>query len=241
MIIKTRGIVFRTIKYSETSFIVDIYTEERGLRKYIISGVRSKRSKVSASLLQAMSLVDLVVYHRDDKELTRIKEIRPAHIYQKIPFQIQRGAVGLFMIEVAQKSIKEAEENQALFNFLFNSFVLLDKSEYSIANVHLHFLLELTTFLGFMPGEIFSDEKPYFDMKEGVFARTVVDHRYSLEPEKGAIIYALLECSNEKSHQIKISRSMRQTLVDDLLTFYRLHIENFPTINSHMILKQIME
>ena len=81
MLIKTRGIVFKSIKYSETSLIVDIYTEEKGLRKYLISGVRSKKAKTSAGLFQVMSLVDLVAYHRDDKDLTRIKAIKHNYVY----------------------------------------------------------------------------------------------------------------------------------------------------------------
>lgn len=241
MIIKTRGIIFKAIKYSETSMIVDIYTEEKGLRKYIISGVRSKRAKVSASLLQPMTLVDLVVYHREDREMTRIKEIRPAFIYQTIPFEIQRGAVGLFMIEVAQKAIRESEENRPLFHFLFNSFCYLDSTEESIANLHLHFLLELTTFLGFMPGEICSVEQPYFNLKEGVFVTYAPTHRHYLSKEDSAVMYQLLEITQQHSHNVRMTRTMRHSLLRDLLTYYQLHIENFPTINSHTILREVME
>ncbi|MBK9016857.1 MAG: recombination protein O N-terminal domain-containing protein [Saprospiraceae bacterium] len=59
MLIKTRGIVFKAKKYSETSVIVDVFTEEKGLRSYIVSGVRSKRPTVSAGLLQPMTPVEL--------------------------------------------------------------------------------------------------------------------------------------------------------------------------------------
>lgn len=241
MIIKTRGIVFRAIKYSESSMIVDIYTEEKGLRKYIISGVRSKRAKVSASLLQAMTLVDLVVYHREDRTMTRIKEIRPAFIYQTIPFDIQRGAVGLFMIEVAQKAIRESEENPQLFHFLFESFCYLDRTENSIANLHLHFLLELSTFLGFMPGEMCSEEQPYFNLKDGVFVTYAPTHRHYLDKEDSAILYQLLEVSQVQSHEVRMNRTSRHNLLKNLLIYYQLHIENFPTINSHIILQEVME
>ena len=112
MLIKTKGIIFQTRKYSETSIIADVYTEEKGFRKYIISGVRKKNAKVSASLLQVMSIVDLVVYERPDRDLTRIKEIKPAYLYRSIPFEVRKGAVGLFMIEVARKTIREVEENK---------------------------------------------------------------------------------------------------------------------------------
>ena len=67
MLIKTQGIVFKSIKYRETSVISDIYTREKGLRDYIFRGVRSKRAKVKASLLQVMSVVDMVAYERTEK------------------------------------------------------------------------------------------------------------------------------------------------------------------------------
>lgn len=241
MLIKTRGIVFKSIKYSETSMIVDIYTEEKGLRKYIISGVRSKRAKVSASLLQSMTLVDLVVYHRDDRELTRIKEIRPAFIYQTIPFDVRRAAVGLFMIEVAQKAIRESEENRALFQFLFDSFCYLDLTDQPVANLHLHFLLELTTFLGFMPGEICSADQPYFNLKDGVFVTYAPTHRHYLNQEESALLYQLIEVAQQNCHRIPMNRATRRSLLHHLLTYYQLHIENFPTINSHTILEEVME
>ena len=124
MLIKTRGIIFRAKKYSVTSLIVDIYTEEKGLRSYIISGVRKKRSAVSASLLQMMSLVDMVAYHRDDKDLTRIKEIKAAHVFQSLPFDVRKSAVGQFMIEIVRKTLRETEENPTLFEFhCFTPFV----------------------------------------------------------------------------------------------------------------------
>ena len=80
MLIKTRGIVFRSLKYGETSLIVDIFTEERGLRSYLINGVRSKRGKVKASLLQIMSLVEIVAYDKHERGLNRVKEIHPGRV-----------------------------------------------------------------------------------------------------------------------------------------------------------------
>ncbi len=54
--------------------------------------------------------------------MTRLKEVRPAHVYTRIPFDVYRGTVGLFMLEVTRNSIKEAEENPALFSFLYEAF-----------------------------------------------------------------------------------------------------------------------
>ncbi|MEL6276480.1 MAG: recombination protein O N-terminal domain-containing protein, partial [Bacteroidota bacterium] len=55
MLITTRAIIFRATKYQESSLILDAYTELKGLRKYIISGVRKAKARTPASLLQVMN------------------------------------------------------------------------------------------------------------------------------------------------------------------------------------------
>jgi len=240
MLIKTRGIVFRAIKYSESSLIVDIYTEAKGLQKYIVRGVRSKKAKIKASLLQVMSLVDLVGYFREDRELHHIREIRPAYVYQSLPFELRKGAVGLFMAEVARKAIRQSEEHQALFGFLFHYFCALDRSEQSFANYHLHFALHLTTFLGFMPVGGYDPATPYFDLKEGQFIPETPDHPFHLPPELSHPMSHLLENRLEHCHQVRLTASQRRELLGHLLDYYRLHIENFPEIHAHRILQEVL-
>lgn len=239
MLLKTRGIVFRAIKYSETSLIVDIYTEARGLRKYIISGVRKARSSVSAGLFQVMSLVEIVAYEREGKDLNRLKEIRPAYIFTTIPFDLRKGAVGLFMAEIARKTIREAEENQPLFEFFFTSFQYLDQTTHPVGNLHLHFMLELTTFLGFTPGGDFSPETSYFDLQEGTFVTETGSHPHFLDVSLANILYQLLESNLANSHEVKIGREERRKLLQSLLDYYRLHMESFPEINAHLILQEV--
>ena len=70
-----QGIVLRSVKYSESSVICDVYTRELGLRTYIASGVRSKKSNISPNWVRPMALVEAVVYHREKKDINRIKEI----------------------------------------------------------------------------------------------------------------------------------------------------------------------
>jgi DNA repair protein RecO (recombination protein O) len=241
MLIKTRGIVFRTIKYSETSLITDIYTEEKGLQRYIINGVRSKKAKVKASLLQVMSLLDLVAYHREGRDLHRIRELRPAFVYRSIPFSVRKGAVGLFMVEVARKTIRETEAHRALFDFLYDTFRFLDTTEHPVANLHLNFLLHLAAHLGFTPGGDYGRETPFFDLQEGVFVSRAPGHPYSLDEEKSRLLYNLLCISPTETHAIRMAGQTRRTLLESLLNFYRLHIDNFPPINSHLILQDILE
>lgn len=236
MLIKTRGIIFKALKYSETSLILDIYTEEKGLRKYIISGVRNKRSKVKTGLLQAGTLVDMVAYFRDNKPMNRIKEIKAAQIYESIPFELMKGTISLFMIELAQKTIKEEEANQELFHFLFTRFATLDKLAQINPNYHLHFMLDLSAYLGFYPGGSWSLETPWLNMRDGKFVKDEPLHQYALGRDLSEKVGLLL-----KKEVVKITRIDRQKIVQKLIDYYRIHVENFNGLNTHEILKEVLE
>ncbi len=240
MIIKTRGIVLRSMKYSETSIIVDVYTELKGLRTYIISGVRKRNSQVPAGLLQVLSLVDLVVYFREGKSMNRIKEIKAAHIYEKVPFDVFRSAVGMFIIELTRKTIRESEENEDLFLYLYNTLVVLDQSEFPINNIHLTFMIGLSAFLGFQPTLNDFGENSFFDLQEGVFGDDEPTHHHFLEQENNTFFKKFLHTSVEDCHNIKMSRAERKSLLENMITYYKLHLENFKDLNTHSILERIL-
>jgi len=240
MLLKTRGLIFRATKYGDSSLILEVYTEQRGIRKYIVSGVRKARSRTPASLVQPMNLVDIVAYERDGKELTRLKEVRPAHVYTGIPFDVYRGTIGLFLLEVTRNAIREAEENPALFRFLFDSFVFLDTTAGPIAHLHLHFLLELTTHLGFLPSGTHSNDTPLFDLKEGCFTGPHPGHTEYLDEDRAAFMYRLLHAERSDLAAIRSTREDRLGLLTDLLRYYRHHIEGMREVNSLKILREVM-
>ncbi|CAH0999030.1 DNA repair protein RecO [Neolewinella maritima] len=240
MLLKTRAIIFRSTKYGDSSLIMEAYTEERGIRKYIVSGVRKARSSTPASKLQLMNLVDLIAYERPGKDLTRIKEVQPAFIYTRIPFEVERGTIGLFMLEVARNSIRESEENPSLFHFLYESFAFLDSTAGPINNIHLHFLLELTAHLGFLPSGDHSPATPLFDLREGQFIGGFPGHTEYLDPHRAGLMYRLLHADRQALADIRLSREERSGLLTDLLRYYRYHIEGMREINSLDILRTVM-
>lgn len=240
MLLKTRGLIFRATKYGDSSLILEVYTEARGIRKYIVSGVRKARSRTPASLVQPMNLVDLVAYEREGKELTRLKEVRPAHVYTRIPFDVYRGTIGLFMLEVARNAIREVEDNTELFGFLFDSFVFLDTTDGPIGNIHLHFLLELTVHLGFLPSGAYSGSTPYFDLREGAFVSSFPGHRDYLDEERAELFFQLLHADRSELANIRMNRAARLELLDHLVLFYRHHVEGMREINSLKVLREVM-
>lgn len=241
MLLHTRGIVFRSLKYGETSVIADIYTEEKGLRAFIGGSVRTARARMPYGLFQPMTVVDLVAYYRDDSEhLNRLKELRASEVFSAIPFDIRRGAVALFMAEVCRKSIHAGEENPELFEFLLANLRWLDSSEQPIANLHLHFLLHLSGYIGFQLQDE-PDGEVFFDLKEGVFGPVPPLHSLYLEPEQAMPLLDFLHLPREECHRVSLGRPERKALLKGLLQFYQLHVAGFETVHTPDILELVME
>lgn len=240
MLIKTRGIVFRTLKYGETSVITDIFTEEKGLCSFIGGGVRTAKARMPFNLFQPMMVVDLVAYHREGAGPSRLKELRAAEVWTATPFDIRRGAVALFMAEVCRKSIQEAEEHGELFDFLLGNLRWLDASPHPIANLHLHFLLGLSGFLGFQPQDPEEDGELFFDLTDGTFSPMPANHAFLLEPDQARQMLEILAAPLELVHEIPLQRAQRKVLLNKLLQFYQLHLPGFKSVNTPEILEMVL-
>ncbi|GLR18055.1 DNA repair protein RecO [Portibacter lacus] len=240
MLVKTKGIILRSLKYGETSLILDIYTQDYGLNSYIIGGVRNKKSKTQAGLCQIMSLVEVVAYHKNTKGLFRIKEIASSHLYQRIPFEIRRSSVGMFMTEILKNTIKEDEENTSLFEFIYYWFLHLDLSSESVSNVHLLFMIELAEQIGIQPRDNFSINNPYFDLMAGQFVSKLPDHHQFLDADQSEWLYDLMMQERNYVHELKLTNTQRRILLDKLILFYKLHIESIKELHTYSILNEIL-
>ncbi len=219
MLFKTRGIVFRFTKYGETSIIANIFTEQFGLQSYIVNGVRSKSSKNKIALYQPLTLLDLVVYHKENANVMRIKEIRCLYPYQTIHQDIRKSAIAMFLNEVVNKAVKEQSQAEEICSFMIDSLTALDQID-TPENFHLIFLLKLSRFLGFGPQT--NDE--------------VLDG-WLLDREEELLLKKLLTANYDQV--IPMSYSSRQKVLDALLRFYATHTENFGEIRSVHVLKEM--
>ena len=240
MLIKTRGIVLRVVKYGETSIITDIYTEERGLQTYIINGVRTAKARIHPSLMQLGTMVSLVAHSRDNRSMNYVKEAQADYVYMSIPFQILKSSVALFMVELIQKTVKEAESNPMLFQFLTDTFQYLDTMTEAVTNIHLCFMVQLSGHLGFQPSNSDDDEAVYFDLQAGQFMCEDPLHQHSVSKEYAPLMKQLIDTPITASHTLLLKGSERRYLLSKLVDYYRLHIENFQELNSIAVLQEVL-
>jgi len=241
---KTKGIVLRTVKYGETSVIVTIFTELFGIQSYLVNGVRasSKKGTGKANMFQPAAILDLVVYHNELKQLNRIKEFRWAIIYQHILTDVPKNAVALFMVELLTKCLKQPESNPDLFHFVEDCFLYLDNSSGTVtANLPLFFALHLPVHFGFRIADNYSEENHYLDLLEGSFTEVQPHHPHFLEEKQAAVTSQLLKVMQpEELDDIKLNHEFRRQLLHRYETYYALHIQDFGTMKSLPVLREVL-
>jgi DNA repair protein RecO (recombination protein O) len=229
MLQKTRGIALSYIRYRETSIIARIYTEEFGLQSYIVNGVRSAKSKNNKiALFQPLTLLDLVVYNKPDRDLHRLSEMKTNYPFQSLPFEMAKSTIALFVTEMLNKVLKEEAGSPILFRFLLDSVLFLEEARTNYENFHLTFLLKLSFFLGFGPESA----------RE--FESQLRENSYPFLPDNEMETALNIMLRLPLGTPIKLSRSARNELLDALVAYYQIHIDSLGEVKSLPVLREVL-
>jgi DNA repair protein RecO (recombination protein O) len=220
MLANTHGIVFRFVKYGDTSIIVTIFTAQFGLQAYIVNGARSKTGKGKIALYQPLTPLDLVVYHKETTTIMRIKEAKCLYPYRHVGVDVRKTTIALFIEELINKTIKEESHAGELCDFLIESLITLDQLDRS-ENFHLIFMVQLSKHMGFQPQTVAE-----------VLGGRVMDFA-----EENALTQML---NADYNSEIVISNVQRRSVLDALLRFYSMHIDNFGQMKSLSVLREIL-
>jgi len=231
MLIKTRAIVLHHVKYGETSLIVTLYTERHGRMTCIVSGIRSKKTHLSLTYFQPLTLLEAEIYYKSNREVHRLKELSCPFHYTSIPFSITKRTISLFLAEILWLTLREEESNEGLFNFLFHAFQLLDSKDEGVANFHLLFLIHYSRYLGIFPPGLESspDISRFADMK--VFR--------NLPGETGRTFMEMMKTSLAQAEIISLNKAGRLILLDALVKYFEEHLEGMGRIKSVAVLKEL--
>jgi DNA repair protein RecO (recombination protein O) len=243
MLHTTRGIALHTVKFSETSIVVKIYTERFGLQSYLVRGIRKEHSKTKAGLFQPLTLLDLTVYHKGKTSLQAIKEVSILRPYHSLPFDIRKSSIALFINELLVRSIREEEENRELFGFLYETCLELDAATEGLSFFPLVFAVALTRFLGFYPRIEGKHGYDIFNMADGVFQQQIPDHKNYLLPPMSLLLKEIIGSGSYHPDFGILSedfRRLKNDLLEGMLLYYRLHLPAFGEIRSHKVLHTVL-
>jgi DNA repair protein RecO (recombination protein O) len=236
-IVTTKAIVLSTLKYSDSSLIVKCYTQEEGLKTYLIRGIlKAKKGGLKIGYFQPLTLLKVEGNHNTKGNLNSIKEVQVSYPYKTIYKDIVKQSVVLFLSEVLSNAIQEEEKNELLFEYIETALIWLDTHD-KIANFHLLFLLNLSRFLGFYP-DVTENEKLGFNLFEGNFSNATNQKNVI----SGAHFYQfkkLLGINFDGIEQVSFNKQERQVVLQIIIRYFELHLDGFKNLKSLQILEAV--
>lgn len=242
MLQKTVGIVLHILKYSDTSNIVEMYTEVSGRASFLVPVPRSRKAVVKSVLFQPLSLIEFEADFRPNSTLYKIKEAKPFYPFSSLPYDPYKSAIALFMAEFLFRAIREEAENRPLFAYLVHSITWLDECREGFANFHLVFLMRLSRFLGLYPNLEDYHEGDYFDLLNACFVplRPQLHASFVLPQDAGRLNW-LMRMNYETMHLFGMSRGERARCLTVINDYYRLHLPDFPVLKSLAVLQELFD
>lgn len=235
------GIVLRTLKYSDSLMIADIFTATRGRLSFLVPVTRSKSSKVRSVLFQPLAMLTFKANYRPGRGLTRVSEVLPYVMYSSIPYEPCKSAVALYLSEFLTRALHEESDNGSLFTFLEYSLRWFDEVQEGYANFHLVFLMRLTRFLGISPNLEDAARNHYFDLAAGCFSAVQPLHGNFIPAAQAVELFRLLFSDYDEAVLFTMNRQRRGEILDFLQRYYRLHIPDFPELKSAEVLKELFD
>ena len=235
---KTSGLVLRSVKHSDKSFIVTIYTRDFGRISYIVYGAGRKKSTVKPACFLPLSIIEISATHHPAKDIQQLNEARIAHNLSGIFASPIKNAITLFIAELLFKTLKHPDPEPNMFDFLKEAVLTLDQNEVGVANFHLVFAMQLCRYLGIEPNGEYATSA-YFDLMNGVFVKNKPLHSHFLSTEATKAFASLLNLTFDEMHTLNLSRNKRNELLEHLLEYYKLHIPDFHGLNSTSVLHEI--
>lgn len=240
MLQTTKAVVLRVVKYADKSVVLRAYTEQFGLRSYMVRTGAKGASMFAA--LQPLSRVELVAPEAGERDMRTVRDLRIHRPYTRVQQEPLRGVLLLFAQEVFDRTLREESADAQLYGFVQEALESMDTGM-DMAHQPLLLLVGLSRQLGFFPEAPEADEQR-FDLREGYFFQGDAPHEFCMEPAQAALfaeLIAQVEMREGAVVPFKASTEVRRRLMDDLLIYFRLHVEGFGELRSLEVLRAVLE
>ncbi|MBD5397835.1 DNA repair protein RecO [bacterium] len=224
MRVSGRGVVTRSLPYGDSRRIVNIYTEEDGMRGFMVRMPRKAGGKVRASFFFPLSQIEFSYERKTSSEdaLAYLQDIRQAYTYRTLYDDVRKNSMAFFMAEVLSRCITRSEPDSRFFSWLWNALQDFDAREKGFADFHLFFLLEIASLLGVSPRLETDSPYAFFDLREGEFSNERPLYQEFVTGQRVTDLQTLIRVRRESSGEVFFTREQRIGLLQTLSDYCRL-------------------
>ncbi len=239
MLLKTKCIILHHTRYSDSGLILQAYTREAGRLSFMVKGMRSKGSGKHNAFFQTMSMLDVVLYYKESRNIHHLREFSVPYSLSGIYTDIRKSCIAVFLGEILSQVLKEETHNYELYDHIEGSLRFLSESSSGFSNFHIAFLIGLSSYLGFEPGKRTSAREKFFDLADGRFAETPPVHGYYADEVISGILAGFFSASYGSMGAIPLTGSLRNDVLETIIKYYSIHLPLFKKVKSLQVLKEI--
>ncbi len=247
MIIRTEAIVLRTLPYGETSLIASLFTRAKGRLSVLAKGARLPGSRFGGTL-QPPACLQVVFYYKPSRELQTLTESSFQQFLPHITQDLEKLALSLRMVELAQALLPPEEPMPDFFNTFWDTLAQLDAAAKRAWNLLPWFLLRLAGALGFAP-QVTRAELEQLGASGGVLdlqdGRIRIAKGLTIEkPASRAALRAfafLTHTDAATAMRLQLTPALRHELLGLIETYLQHHVpEGFPS-RSPRVIERLLE
>lgn len=239
MLTKTKAVVLNSLKYGDRKVFVDMFSMEYGKITFSCPVGSRGKQKSRLNYFQPLNIVEVEFDHKPKAEIHTIKEIRLDYPAKSIPYDPYKLSICIFLAEFLRYALLNEQQNIPLYKYIEHSIEWLDNADKGFANFHIVFMMKISIFIGFRPNiEEFSPGS-WFDLQSGDFSVLIPKHKDIIRPSEAVIVPIIDRLNYRSMHLLKLSRTQRNQCIENILTYYRLHLPFFPELKSFAVMKEL--
>ncbi|MCH5236016.1 MAG: DNA repair protein RecO [Muribaculaceae bacterium] len=238
---KIRGIVLNVRKYNDKNYIVTLYTRERGRISFISPTGNGKASNMRRARLQPLAVLDTEVNFKAGAELQRLGSIIPAEIWSDLYFHPAKRALALFISEFLYRLLNDTMPDARLFDFLVDSFRLLDRLDKGISDFHIPFLVSLLAFSGIQPDVSACRPGYVFEIASGSFVPEFEAKGPVIQGEEAKAVPFISRLNFSNMKRLRLTSANRRQILYSILNYYSYHFPGLGSLKSPDVLREVFD
>jgi DNA repair protein RecO (recombination protein O) len=150
-IVKTAGVVLKTMPFKESSLIVSVFTKKSGKVKLLVKGCRRPKSKLCGTM-ELFNQAEIIYYKKESKDLYTLSDATVIDHYGKIRGDNNKVGAAMVLCEFFDKTLPLEETDVNAYAHLNDYLNKLAESDVSIIKpLALCYLLIVLAGAGFKP------------------------------------------------------------------------------------------
>lgn len=232
------AIALRTVKYSDRTSILSVYSARQGRMSLAVPAGTGRSAARMRALLMPMAVFEGTADLRPGREISPVSDVRA--ITLPAANNPMASIVAMFLADLLQGLLREPMVDEALFACLADTSERLFRADCAtLSNFHIAFIIRLLHFIGIEPDWSTYLPGSYFDMTGGIFRLFRPTHPHFLPPAEADAAYNLRRISLQNCRRFHYTRFERNLLTDRLIAYLRFHFPTLPQPASLQVLRSL--